>query len=86
MNTLFHMIVTVLKIYFKKREAKVINDRDYRNFSNPEFGQQFLKGILKTTQNGDTVSYESNWPFANELLTPEHLRRENISDLITVFL
>ena len=56
----FHkMIVTVLKIYFQKREAKVINYRDYRNFSNEEFRQQILKEILKATQNGDIVSYES---------------------------
>ena len=56
----FHkMIVTVLKIYFQKREAKVINYRDYRNFSNEEFRQQVLKDILKATQNGDIVSYES---------------------------
>ena len=53
------MIVTVLKIYFQKREAKVINYRDYRNFSNEEFRQQVLKDILKATQNGNIVSYES---------------------------
>ena len=42
----FHkMMVTVLKIYFQKREAKVINYRDYRNFSNEEFRQQVLKNI-----------------------------------------
>ena len=53
------MIVTVLKIYFQKREAKVINYRDYRNFSNEEFRHQVLKDILKATQNGSIVSYES---------------------------
>ena len=53
------MIVTVLKIYFQKREAKVINYRDYRNFSNEEFRQQVLKNISKPTQNGNIVSYES---------------------------
>ena len=53
------MIVTVLKIYFQKREAKVINYRDYRNFSNDEFRQEVLKDILKTTQNGNIVSYKS---------------------------
>ena len=56
----FHkMIATVLKIYFQKREAKVINYRDYRKFANEEFRQQVLKDILKTTQKGDIVSYES---------------------------
>ena len=56
----FHkMIVTVLKIYFQKREAKVINYRDYRNFSNEDFRQQVLKDILKATQNGVIVSYGS---------------------------
>ena len=50
---------TVLKICFQKREAKVINYRDYRNFSNEECKQQFLKDILETTQNGHIVSYES---------------------------
>ena len=53
------MIVTVLKIYFQEREAKVLNYRDYRNFLNEEFSQQVLKDILKTTQNCDIVSYES---------------------------
>ena len=39
----FHkMIVTVLKIYFQKREAKVINCRDYQNFGNEKFRQQAL--------------------------------------------
>ena len=52
------MIVTVLKTYFQKREAKVINYRDYRNFSNEDFRQQVLKDILKATRNGDIVSYE----------------------------
>ena len=56
----FHkMIATVLKICFQKREAKVINYRDCRNFSNEEFRPQVLKDILKTTQSGDIVSYES---------------------------
>lgn len=33
----FHkMIVTIFKICFQKRETKVINYRDYRNFSNEE--------------------------------------------------
>ena len=46
----FHkMIVTVLKIYFQKREAKVINYRDCLKFSNEEFRQQVLKDILKST-------------------------------------
>ena len=53
------MIVTVLKIYFQKREAEVINYTDYRNFSNEEFRQQVLNDILKTTQNGDIISCES---------------------------
>ena len=40
----FHkMIVSVLQIYFQKREAKVINYWDYRNFSNEEFRQQVPK-------------------------------------------
>ena len=56
----FHkMIVTVLKNYFQKREAKVINYIDYQNASNKEFRQQVLKDILKATQNGNIVSYES---------------------------
>ena len=46
------------EIYFQKREAKVINYRDYQNFSNEEFRQQVLKDILKATQNGDIVSYK----------------------------
>ena len=55
----FHkMTVTALKIYFQKREAKVINYRDYRNFSNEEFRQKVLKGILEATQIGGIVSYK----------------------------
>ena len=53
------MIVTCFKIYFQKREAKVINYRDYRDFSNEEFRQQVLKDILKAFQNDNVVSYES---------------------------
>ena len=53
------MIATVLKIYFQKREAKVINYRDHRNFSNEGFRKQVLMDILKATQNGDIVSYQS---------------------------
>ena len=45
--------------YNPHRRFKVINYRDCRNFSNEEFRQQVLKDILKTTQNGDIVSYES---------------------------
>ena len=52
------MIVTVLKIYLQKREAKVTNYRDYQNFSNEEFRQQVLKDILKATQIGGIISYE----------------------------
>ena len=37
----FHeVIVTILKIYFQKREAKVINYIGYRNLANEEFRQQ----------------------------------------------
>ena len=57
----FHkMIVTGLKIYSQKREAKVINYRDIKNsLIKNEFKQQILKNILKTTQNGDIVPYQS---------------------------
>ena len=50
---------STLKIQFQKREAKIINCRDYKNFSNEEFRQQVLKDVLKTAQNGNIVSYES---------------------------
>ena len=75
------MIVTVLKIYFQEREAKVINYRDYRNFSNEEFRQQVLKDISKMA-----ISFLMNQVFANELLTPGHLRSKYMSDLIIVLL
>ena len=62
----FHkMIVTVLKIYFRKRE---VNYKDDRNFSNEEFRQQVLKDILKTTRDGNIISYGSFWVYANGLL------------------
>ena len=55
----FHkMIVSCLKIYFQKREAKVINYRDYWDFSNEEFRQLVLKDILKAFQYSNIVSYE----------------------------
>ena len=44
-------INTVLNIYFQKRKAKVINYRDYQNFSNEEFRQQVLKDILSFLMN-----------------------------------
>ena len=37
LSDFYKMIVTVLKVYVQKREEKVINYRDYRNFSNEEF-------------------------------------------------
>ena len=56
----FHeVIVTILKIYFQKREAKVINYIGYRNLANEEFRQQVLNDILRATQNGDIICYES---------------------------
>ena len=81
---LHKMIVTVLKIYFQKREAKVVNYRDYQNFSNEEFRQQVLMDILKTTQNGDIVSYESFLNIYQPALDPRAPRKQNISDLIIV--
>ena len=81
---LHKMIVTVLKIYFQKREAKVVNYRDYQNFSNEEFRQQVLMDILKTTQNGDIVSYESFLNIYQPALDSRAPRKQNISDLIIV--
>ena len=81
---LHKMIVTVLKIYFQKREAKVVNYRDYQNFSNEEFRQQVLMDILKTTQNGDIVSYESFLTIYQPALDSRAPRKQNISDLIIV--
>ena len=78
------MIVTVLKIYFQKREAKVVNYRDYQNFSNEEFRQQVLMDILKTTQNGDIVSYESFLNIYQPALDSRAPRKQNISDLLIV--
>ena len=49
----------LMYLYFQKKEAKVINYRDYRNFSKEEFRQQVLKDILKTTKINDIVFYES---------------------------
>ena len=45
LSDFYKMIVTVSKVYFQKREAKIINYRDYRNFSNEKFRQQVLKDI-----------------------------------------
>ena len=42
LSNFLKMIVTVLKIYFQKREAKVSNYRDYQNFANEKFRQQAL--------------------------------------------
>ena len=56
----FHeVIVTIFKIYFQKREAEVINYIGYRNLANQEFRQQVLNDILRATQNGDIICYES---------------------------
>ena len=80
----FHkMIITVLKICFQKREAKIINYRDYRNFSSEEFRQQVLRDILKTTQNGDIVSYKFFLSICQQALDST---APNMSDLIIVLL
>ena len=42
----FHkMIVTILKIYFQKKEPKIIQYRDYKNFSEEEY-RKFLVNIF----------------------------------------
>ena len=43
--TLIIQKLKVLKIYFQKKEAKLINCTDYRNFSNVEFRWRVLKDI-----------------------------------------
>ena len=58
LSDFYKMIASFLKIYSQKKEVKVINYRDYRNFWNEEFPQQALKDISKTTENGDIVSKE----------------------------
>ena len=41
----FHkMIVTILKTYFQKKEPKIIQYRDYKNFSEVEY-REFLRGL-----------------------------------------
>ena len=55
----YKMIVRVLKIYFQKSEAKAINYRDYRNFSNEKFRMQFARKIFELGQNSNIVCYGS---------------------------
>ena len=81
----FHkMRVTVLKIYFQTREAKVINYRDYRNFSNEEFRQKLLKYISKPTQNGDIAFYESFLSICQRALDSRAPKKQKYSDLTIV--
>ena len=46
----FHkMVVTVLKSYFRKREAKMIKYRNNKNFCNDNFRQQLLEELNKSS-------------------------------------
>ena len=58
-NITTELAITVLKISFQKREVKVFNYRDNRNFSNEEFRQHVLKDIIKPTQSDHIVTYET---------------------------
>ena len=51
----FHMmIVTVMKTSYQKIEARVINYRDYKSFSNEEFRESLLENIKgKLSENSD---------------------------------
>ena len=42
------MVVTVLKSYFRKREAKIIKYRSNKNFYNDSFWQQLLEELNKS--------------------------------------
>ena len=45
----FHkMVVTVLKLYFRKREAKIIKCKSNKNFCNDSFRQQLLEELNKS--------------------------------------
>ena len=45
----FHkMVVTILKSYFRKREAKTIKYRSNKNFCNDSFRQQLLEELHKS--------------------------------------
>ena len=45
----FHkMIVTVLKLYFRKREVKIIKCKSNKNFCNDSFRQQLLEELNKS--------------------------------------
>ena len=45
----FHkMVVTILKSYFRKREAKIIKYRSNKNFSNDSFRQRLLEELNKS--------------------------------------
>ena len=49
----FHkMVVTVLKSYFRKREAKIIKYRSNKNFCNGSFKQQLLEELNKKKKLG----------------------------------
>ena len=44
----FHkLVVTVLKIFYKKQRPKIIHYRNYKNFENDNFRQNLKKGLLK---------------------------------------
>ena len=56
----FHkMIVKVIKTSYRKIEPKVINYRDYKSFSNEEFGESLLGNLKgKLSENSDKNFYE----------------------------
>ena len=42
------MVMTVLKIYFKKKGTTVIQYRDYKNFSNNKFRNDLLNELIRS--------------------------------------
>ena len=45
----FHkMVMTVLKVYFKKKGPSVIQCRDYKNFSNDKFRNDILNELIRS--------------------------------------
>ena len=73
----FHkMVVTILKSYFRKREAKTIKYRSNKNFCNDSFRQQLLEELNKSCISvSDLAKFNA---FVVEVLSKETLIKQKL--------
>ena len=50
------MVITILKVFFKKQKPKIIRYRSYKNFDNQIFQRQLNSELLQIDLNSDDLS------------------------------